>query len=92
MNIIIPVTDNKDAKDIIAQGFHNTYYACVYNSTDNIYEWMDTNEFIQMEGNISLALKRRGILTIITSHIHLMALGLFNESGSCTLCDTSCIS
>jgi predicted Fe-Mo cluster-binding NifX family protein len=81
MNIILPVIDNKDAKDMIAQGFHNTEYACIYNSTDNTYEWLETKEISVKEGNLSLALKRRGIYTIISSHMQLMALGLFVDSG-----------
>jgi predicted Fe-Mo cluster-binding NifX family protein len=81
MKIIIPVTDNKKDKYLIAQGFHNTSYVCIYNTSDNTYQWMETKEISEKEGNLSLALKRKGIFTIISSNMQLMALGLFIESG-----------
>jgi predicted Fe-Mo cluster-binding NifX family protein len=81
MNIIIPVSDNKVAKDTIAKGFHNSEFACIYNNIDKTYEWVETKQLSSIEGNLSIDLKRKGIYTVISSHMQLMSLGLFTESG-----------
>ena len=81
MNIIIPVADLKKDKTKLSKGFHNTEYACIYNSLNGSYQWLKTKEISDSEDNLSLALKRKGIYTIITSHIPYLALRLFKESG-----------
>ena len=81
MNIIIPVTDNMEAKDILAPGFHNTEYVCIYESDNDSYKWFKKKDISKKEGNLSIELKRKGIYTIITSQIELMTLVLFNEMG-----------
>jgi predicted Fe-Mo cluster-binding NifX family protein len=81
MNIIIPVTDNQSGKDIIAESFHNADYVCIYDSTDQTYEWVATKDISIKAGNLSLELKRKGIYTVITSQMMPMALALFIESG-----------
>ena len=81
MKIIIPVTDNDSLKDTIAQGFHNAGYVCIYDCTNNTYEWMATKDISEQAGNLSLELKRKGIFSVISNYMSLMALGLFTESG-----------
>ena len=81
MNIIIPVADLEKEKKTLAKGFHNTDYACIYNSLNSSYKWLKTKEISNSEDNLSLALKRKGIYTIITSHMPFLALKLFKESG-----------
>jgi predicted Fe-Mo cluster-binding NifX family protein len=81
MNVIIPVEDIEKDKSILAKGFHNTNYACIYNTLNGSYEWLSTNKISTSEDNLSLALKRKGIYTIITSHMPYLALRLFKESG-----------
>ncbi|WP_372752748.1 hypothetical protein [Mariniflexile sp.] len=84
MNVIIPVTDLDNGKNKLAKGFHNTEYACIYNSLNNSYKWIKTKEISNLEDNLSLALKQKGIYTIITSHMPFLALRLFKESGLLT--------
>lgn len=81
MNIILPVIDNKNDKYSIAKGFLNAEYICVYNKPNKSYNWLKIKEISNSEGNLSLALKRNGIYTIITSHMPYLALRLFKESG-----------
>ncbi|MFI1772769.1 NifB/NifX family molybdenum-iron cluster-binding protein [Thalassobellus citreus] len=81
MNIIIPVIDDNKGKYTIAKGFHNTEYTCVFNSLNSSFEWIKTKEISNMDDNLSLALKRKGIYSIITSHMPYLALRLFKESG-----------
>lgn len=81
MNVIIPVTDLEKDKSKLSKGFHNTDNVCIYNSLNNSYEWLKTKEISNSEDNLSLALKRKGIYTVITSHMPYLALRLFKESG-----------
>lgn len=81
MNIIIPVIDYINAKDCIAQGFHTTDFVCIYNSSDESYKWLEKKSISKKEGNLCVELRRRGILTIITSNIELMSLALYTELG-----------
>ena len=81
MKIIIPVTDDSQGKNIIATGFHNTNFVCIYDSEEKNYQWLNKNEISVNEGNLCLQLKLRGISTIITSEIELMTLSLFTDVG-----------
>lgn len=81
MKIMIPVNNVSEGKYDIAKGFINSDVACVYDCKNKTYEWLNNNELSANVGNLSLELKRRGIYTIISSHISIMALGLFVESG-----------
>jgi len=81
MNIIIPVTDIDKEKSTLAKGFHNTNYACVYNSSNKSYKWLKTKDLSNLEDNLSIALKQEDIYTIITSHMPFLALRLFKDSG-----------
>lgn len=81
MNIIIPVIDDNEGKYSMAKGFHNTEHVCVYNTLNSSYEWHKNKDISNSEDNLSLSLKRKGIYTIITSHIPFLALRLFKESG-----------
>lgn len=81
MKIIVPVLDNGSAKNYIAHGFHNAEYVCIYDTETKISEWLPTSEISKETGNITLALKNKGIMTIISNHMPSMALDLFSESG-----------
>jgi predicted Fe-Mo cluster-binding NifX family protein len=81
MRVLMPVIDNENEKHNIANGFFNTNYVCVYDSENQSYEWLATEEISKKIGNISLELKRKGIEAIISNDITFMALGLFVESG-----------
>lgn len=81
MNIIIPVIDDNNGKFSMAKGFHTTDFVCVYNTLNATYEWFKHKDISNIEENLSLSLKRKGIYTIITSQMPFMALRLFKESG-----------
>ncbi len=81
MKIIIPVIDNDKFKMKIAQSFHNSEFACIYNCIDKNYEWINTKSISQKSGNLGVELKRNGITAVISNQIPLMALGFFTESG-----------
>lgn len=81
MKVIIPVEDNSGAKDKVAEGFHNAKYACIYDCESKTFEWLATSDIAAKAGNLSIELKRKGIQTVISDSMPLMALGLFIESG-----------
>jgi len=81
MKVIIPVLDNTEGKFNMAKGIHNAAFLCIYDSEIRTYEWLATNEITEKPGNLSLALKRKGIFTIICNQLPVIALGLFIESG-----------
>jgi len=81
MNIIIPVEDLSEDKSKLAKGFHNSDSACIYNSLNQSYEWLPIKDICESEENLSLALKHKGVYTVITSHMPYLALRLFKESG-----------
>ena len=81
MKIIIPVSAIDDKENSEVKGFHNTEYVCVYNCISETYEWLSKTTITEKEGNMSIELKRRGVSTIISKEMPLMALALFTESG-----------
>jgi predicted Fe-Mo cluster-binding NifX family protein len=81
MKVLIPVIDNRSAKFVLADGLHNADYACIYDSDYHTYEWVATDSISYDPGNLSLELKRKGIYTVISKQMSLMAMGLFAESG-----------
>ncbi len=81
MKIILPVLDNTDRKFELAKGIHNAAFLCVYDCENKTYEWLTTAELSNKPGNLSLALKRKGIFTVICKQMPVIALGLFMESG-----------
>lgn len=81
MKIIIPVVDDNDGKYTIAKGFHNIEYSCIFNSLNSSFKWIKTKEISSMEENLSIALKRDGIYSVVTSHMPFLAVRLFRESG-----------
>lgn len=80
MKIIIPVQDISDANKRIADSFHNTEYACIYNKTTQTYEWLGTKCMIK-SGDLGEELKQKEISVVISRNMPLMALGFFTESG-----------
>lgn len=81
MKIILPVIDDQGARNMLAQGFHNARYVCIYDCEIHDCEWLSINDISEKPGNLTLGLKKRGIYTVISPRMPLMALGLFVESG-----------
>ena len=81
MKVIIPVLNDGDSKFILAEGFHNADYACIYDRENNSYTWEATSNISEKSGNLSVELKRRGIFAVISSYMPPLALELFRELG-----------
>lgn len=80
MKIIIPVVDSNNATRSIANSFHNTKLACIYDSAKGSFEWIATKNMIT-SGSLDTVLKKNEISVVITRNMPLMALGFFTESG-----------
>jgi predicted Fe-Mo cluster-binding NifX family protein len=78
MKIILPVTDKNKG---IAQSFHNAELACIYNYTSQSSEWIPTKSISAGPGDLAEGLKNIGICAVISTHMPLMALGFFTDSG-----------
>jgi len=81
MKVILPVLDNSEQKYNLAKGIINAAFLCVYDCENKTYEWLVTEELTNKPGNLSLALKRKSISTVICNQMPIIALGLFIESG-----------
>jgi predicted Fe-Mo cluster-binding NifX family protein len=81
MKVILPVIDNDGARNMMAKGFHNARFACIYDCDTHDCEWVTAREISEKPGNLTLGLKRREIYTVISPQMPIMALGLFVESG-----------
>lgn len=81
MKVILPVIDDQRARNMLANGFHNARFVCIYDSQTHDTEWCSINEISEKFGNLTLGLKKRGIYTVISPRMPLMALALFIESG-----------
>jgi predicted Fe-Mo cluster-binding NifX family protein len=81
MKIIIPVTEIENKNNVRVRGLHNAEYLCIYDCEERSYEWYLTEEISKKPGNLSIELRRKGIDTIISRDMPIMALGLFVESG-----------
>ncbi|MCG8696743.1 MAG: hypothetical protein MI922_01720 [Bacteroidales bacterium] len=81
MKIFIPV-DNKDGSfRSKVNEFHNTNYACIYDTERRSYKWINTSDLGKDEVNLSFALKRSRIDIIISKDMPLMTLNFFKEMG-----------
>lgn len=79
MKIIIPIADTETKKNI-ADSFHNTEFACIYNTTDNSVELVATKNMIR-NGNLETVLRENEINAVISKKMPLMALGFFTDNG-----------
>ena len=81
MKVILPVIDDQGARNMLSNGFHNARFVCIYDSQSHDTEWLPIKDISEKPGNLTLGLKKRGIYTVISPQMPLMALGLFIESG-----------
>lgn len=80
MKIIIPVDGISGSGSRIAESFHNTEFACVYNNSNQTYEWIATKNIIRA-GELGEELMEKEISVVISKNMPLMALGFFTDSG-----------
>lgn len=81
MKVLIPVVDHENAKNKITKEFDEASSYCIYDSSNKTYEWLPTNALTSKIGNISFALKRKNILSVIIREMPIMAIHLFTEMG-----------
>ncbi len=81
MKIIFPVVDNFRGRYTISPSFVQSDFICFYDSEKQSFEWMAAKEITLRAGNLSVALKQKGVRGTICTHMSLMALNLFVESG-----------
>ncbi len=81
MKVLIPVVDHKNARNKIMKEFDEANSYCIYDSSNKTYKWLPTNSLTSKIGNISFALKRKGILSVIIREMPIMAIHLFSEMG-----------
>lgn len=81
MKVIIPVVDTERSRNVLANSFHNSAYASIYNTETRMMNWIETSSVSEDPGNFSLGLKKLGISAVISPQMAPMALGLFVETG-----------
>lgn len=81
MKVLIPVVDYENAKNKITKEFDDATSYCIYDSSNKTCEWLPTSALTSKIGNISFALKRKGILSVIIREMPIMAIHLFSEMG-----------
>jgi Uncharacterized conserved protein len=81
MKIAIPVLDNDMHKYDIANGFNSTGSLCLYNNREDKFLWMHTSDLASNMGELLPALVSKQVNTIITNHIHPMALKVLVNKG-----------
>ncbi|MFW5872649.1 MAG: hypothetical protein ACOCVN_01550 [bacterium] len=80
--IIIPVSSKENnGKHPRIQGFHNSEYTCIYDTTNKTYEWSTVNNIMKSGIGLELTLKYRGINVIITNSILPLAYSFFVDNG-----------
>ena len=81
MRILMPVTENNTSGRSVARGFHNAELVCLYDSGNESFEWISTEEFCLNPGELSKEFQKIGVDAIISYQMPLMALGFFAENG-----------
>jgi Uncharacterized conserved protein len=81
MKIAIPVIDNNEHKYDIANGFNSTGSLCLYNEASGNFFWMRTSDLACNMGELLPALISQEVDSIITKHIHPMALQVLVNKG-----------
>jgi len=81
MKVMLPVTDDQQGKNVVADGFHNINYVCVFDSTAGKYDWLNANQISQTPGGLNSGLTEHGIFSIICLNISPMVLTMFKRNG-----------
>jgi len=81
MKVMLPVIDDQLSKNVVADGFHNIEYVCVFDSANQKCDWLGANEISETPGRLNSGLSERGIFSIISVNISPMMLSMFNRNG-----------
>lgn len=81
MKVMLPVVDDKLSKNVVADGFHNIEYVCVFDSANQKCDWLGANKISETPGGLNSGLSEQGIFSIISLNISPMVLSMFNRNG-----------
>ena len=81
MKVMLPVIDDKLSKNVVADGFHNIEYVCVFDSANQKCDWLGANKISETPGGLNSGLSEQGIFSIISLNISPMVLSMFNRNG-----------
>lgn len=77
---MLPVVDKQQNKYVMADGFHNAKYVCIFNSENETYNWLEADEISNKPGGFTSGLTDRGISSVICQNISPMLLTMFRRS------------
>jgi predicted Fe-Mo cluster-binding NifX family protein len=80
MKVILPISERKEGAEIIAQGFHNAEFMCIYDSDAKTFEWKDAAEMISQSVDISKDFEEMGIDAVICGYLPPMVWQIFSRS------------
>lgn len=78
---MVPVIDDTTRRTEVAEGFHNLAYVCIFDSTTQKSEWLQSQDLSETPGGLNDALLNRGVFSIISLNMTPMVLSLFNRNG-----------
>lgn len=81
MKVLFPVTRQKDGHTIMDTSVYSAKQLCIYQSGEEKFEWLTPEALCANAGNLSLALRKHGISSVISAEMPLLALRLFEELG-----------
>jgi len=81
MKVMLPVIDDTSRKNVVADGFHNIEYVCIFDSNTKQYEWLGAKDISETPGGLNSGLTDQGIFSIISLNISPMVLSMFNRNG-----------
>jgi len=77
MKVILPVIE----KEIVAEGFRNALFMCIYDSRDNSFEWLSTARLNVGDRDLGEEIKLMGVNSVISSNMTPIALQIFARNG-----------
>lgn len=81
MKVMLPVVDDQQSKNVVAEGFHNINYVCVFDSEAEKYDWLTANQISETPGGLNSGLTEHGIFSVICLNIPPMVLIMFKRNG-----------
>lgn len=80
MKVLVPVINHSEAKNLLAESFHNAESVCIFDFSNQTYQWVQTKTLRGDYGNLAESLKSMGIDAVVSKSMPLMALGFFTDS------------
>jgi predicted Fe-Mo cluster-binding NifX family protein len=80
MKVLVPVINQNEAKDQLAESFHNAESVCIFDFGTQTSKWVQTKTLRGNYGHLAESLKAMGIDAVVSRSMPLMALGFFTDS------------